>query len=212
MEQKENFIFITGASSGIGRCLAVNLSRSSNIIIHGRKEERLEETRSLCSADTRQLIFNFDLSKVNELESALSSFISQNNIEISNFVHCAGFLKMIPLKMVTLELINTTFATNITSANLIVKLLINRKINNSALESAVFISSNISNFGAKAFSTYAASKGALDSLMRCLAVELAPKVRINSVLPGGIETEMTRSVYENKEVIDRIFASYPLGS
>jgi len=212
MEQKENFIFITGASSGIGRCLAVNLSRSSNIIIHGRNEERLEETRSLCSVDTKQLIFNFDLSKVNALESAVSSFISQNNIEISHFVHCAGFMKMTPLKMVTLELINTTFATNITSANLIVKLLINRKINNSALKSTVFVSSNISNFGAKAFSTYAASKGALDSLMRCLAVELAPNVRINSVLPGGIETEMTRSVYENKEVIDRILASYPLGA
>jgi NAD(P)-dependent dehydrogenase (short-subunit alcohol dehydrogenase family) len=60
-------------------------------------------------------------------------------------------------------------------------------------------------------SIYGSTKGALDSLMRCLAIELAPKVRVNSVLPGGVKTEMTASIYENKELIDRMEATYPLG-
>lgn len=211
MENKKNYILITGASSGIGRCLAVNLSANYNILLHGRNEERLQETKTLCCKDYEQLIFKYDLAKVDEIENAFSIFIKDKNIEIAHFVHCAGFMKMLPLKMVTAEMINTTFATNVISAALIAKVLMQRKINNSALKSIVFVSSNISNFGAKAFSTYAASKGALDSLMRCLAVEFAPKVRVNSVLPGAIQTEMTENIFENKETLDRMMLTYPLG-
>ena len=60
-------------------------------------------------------------------------------------------------------------------------------------------------------STYGASKAALDGLMRSLAVELAPKVRVNSVLPGAVITEMTKSIFENEEVSQRMSAQYPLG-
>ena len=72
-----------------------------------------------------------------------------------------------------------------------------KKVNGSALNSIVFVSSNISNRGAKAMAAYGASKGAVDSLMRCLAVELAPKVRVNSVLPGAVHTEMTEGIFAN---------------
>jgi len=118
---------------------------------------------------------------------------------------------MIPLKMISIENIQTTFTTNIFSAALIIKVLINRKFNNASLKSSVLISSNISNFGAKAFSIYGASKAGLDGLMRNLAVELAPKVRINSVLPGAVRTEMTDSIFDNQETVRRMEATYPLG-
>ena len=211
MENKKKYVLITGASSGIGRCLAINLSTEYNVILHGRSEERLQETRTLCCKENEQLIFRFDLTNVAEIEKSLCALIAENGIEINHFVHCAGFMKMVPLKMVSLEMINTTFATNVVSAALVAKVLVQRKVNNTALQSIVFVSSNISNFGAKAFNIYASSKGALDSLMRCLAVELAPTVRVNSVLPGAIQTEMTENIFENKEMVDKMFAAYPLG-
>jgi len=211
MENKKSYILVTGASTGIGRCLAVNLSVNSNVILHGRNLERLQETKSLCSDDNEQLILSVDLVKVDEIEKNISDFIIENNIEITHYIHCAGFMKMIPLKMLTLDLINATFNTNVISAMIIAKTLTQRKINNISLKGIVFISSNISNFGAKAFSSYAASKGALDSLMRCLAVELAPRVRVNSVLPGAIQTAMTETVFQNKETSDRMMVAYPLG-
>ena len=96
------------------------------------------------------------------------------------------------------------------STALITKTLVGRK-NQKALESAVFISSNISNFGAKAFSVYSSAKSGLDGLMRSLSVELAPEVRINSVLPGSVRTRMTEHIYENEEVINRMVETYPLG-
>ena len=120
-------------------------------------------------------------------------------------------MKMLPLKMITTDTIHTTFATNVFSAALIIKVLLNRKLNNSALNAIVLISSNISNFGAKAFSIYGSSKAGLDGLIRSLAIELAPKVRINSVLPGSIKTAMTESIFEDKETVKRMEATYPLG-
>lgn len=153
-----------------------------------------------CDKEGSHLIWAADLEDTHTLEDKLRTFIDLEDISISHFVHCAGFMKMLPLKLVNLSNLYTTFNTNVFSVALIIKLLVSKKVNKSSLKSAVFISSNISNRGAKAFSSYAASKAALDGLMRCLAIELAPNVRINSVLPGAVQTQMTQSIFENEEV------------
>jgi NAD(P)-dependent dehydrogenase (short-subunit alcohol dehydrogenase family) len=145
------------------------------------------------------------------IEESLVDFIEENNSVISGFIHSAGYMKAVPIKMTNVELFKTTFNINTISAALLTKVLLKRRVNHSMLKSIVFISSNISNFGAKAFSTYAASKAAIDGLMRCLAIELAPDVRVNSVLPGGLRTGMTEHMYENAELIERMNATYPLG-
>jgi NAD(P)-dependent dehydrogenase (short-subunit alcohol dehydrogenase family) len=211
MDNKKEFILITGASSGIGRAIATNLSKEFNLILHGRDSKKLMKTKLVCSRDNEQLIFNYDFCNIDSLENSFSTFVNENKIEITHYVHSAGLMKMVPVKMVNPEMINTTFNTNVISAILLTKALTSRKINNSALKSIVFISSNISNFGAKAFSVYAASKGALDSFMRCVAVELSPKIRVNSILPGAIHTEMTKTIFEDKETIQKMMATYPLG-
>ena len=211
MDEKKEFVLVTGASSGIGRKIAIGLSATYNVVLNGRNLERLIATKEKCSVANEQIIFIKDLSRIDELEEQLSIFIRENKIEISHFVHCAGYMKMVPLKRITIETINTTFATNIFSAALIIKVLINFKLNNAALKSTVLISSNISNFGAKAFNIYGASKSALDGLMRSLAIELAPKIRINSVLPGSVRTEMTESIFANEETAKRMESTYPLG-
>ncbi len=210
MDGNKEYILITGATSGIGCSIAVNLSRSYNLILHGRDEEKLEKTKALCDQGKHLVLYRADLAASGELESSLAGLITEQGLQIAHFVHCAGYMKMLPLKVLTLETIQRSFAVNVIAATLIVKVLTQRKVNN-ALKSVVFISSNISNFGAKAFSAYAGSKAALDAVMKCLAVELAPKVRLNSVLPGAIPTEMTKDIFGNKEVVDRMLADYPLG-
>lgn len=205
------YVLVTGASSGIGKEIAIQLSANYKVILNGRNVKKLEETKNLCFNSFEQKIFARDLSEIDNLEKDLSAFIKENEIEIGYFVHCAGIMKMLPIKMISVESINTTFTTNIFSALIITKTLVSRKINRSALKSAVLISSNISNFGAKAFSLYGASKASLDGLMRNLSVELAPKVRINSVLPGAVPTEMTEAIFQDTEVLKRMEATYPLG-
>ena len=205
----EKYILITGSSSGMGEEIAVQLSQDYNIILNGRDEERLVKVRNRLNPGNH-LIWRYDLANVQSLEDSLSSLVKENDITISYFVHSAGFMKMYPVKMITAELFNNSFNINVVSAALITKILVGRK-NKKALQSAVFISSNISNFGARAFSVYSSAKSGLDGLMRSLAMELAPEVRINSVLPGGVRTRMTEHMYEDEELINRMAATYPLG-
>ena len=132
---------------------------------------------------------------------------------------CKGYLlcslcriyEDVPSENCQKEILQESFNINIISAALIAKVLTGKKQNDKTLKSAVFISSNISNFGAKAFSVYGSAKAGLDGLMRSLAMEFAPKVRINSVLPGGVRTRMTECMYQDQELIDRMASTYPLG-
>lgn len=204
-------IIITGASSGIGREIAIRFSSTHRVILNGRDEERLEETRQSCQDAPEQLIWPYDLENVTELEQSLATFLAEHHLRVAYFVHCAGYMKTYPLKMVSASLFQQTFNINVISGALIIKTLMNRKMNGDTLKSVVLISSNISNFGAKAFSTYGASKAAVDALMRSLAVELAPRVRVNSVLPGGVRTTMTEHMYQDQQLVERMAAAYPLG-
>ena len=210
MEQKI-YILVTGASSGIGREIALELSNLYNVILNGRDQTRLEETQKACNAVNDHLIWSFDLENVNAVEDALMTFLIENKCIVVHFIHAAGNMKTIPLKMLSVAAFLSSFNVNVTSAAMIAKVLTKKKMNQDALKSIVFISSNISNFGAKAFSAYASSKAAIDGLMRCLAVELAPAVRVNSVLPGGVRTAMTEHMYQDTELIERMAATYPLG-
>lgn len=206
-----NYLLITGASSGIGKEMAIYLSKTFNIILHGRDTLRLETVKSLCQTPDNHKIWIKDLNYTNEIEGALSQFIEDENINVVGFVHCAGYMILAPLKVQKTQIIETTININIISASIITKVLTSNKYNRSSLKSVVFISSNLSNMGAKAMSAYGASKGALDTLMKCLAVELAPKVRLNSILPGAILTEMTQNIFGNEETLKRMYQAYPLG-
>jgi NAD(P)-dependent dehydrogenase (short-subunit alcohol dehydrogenase family) len=208
---KTSYILITGSSSGIGKEMAIYLSKANNIVLHGRDQERLVKVMSKCDTEFNHKIWTQDLSEIEDIEGSLSQFITSENIEIIGYVHCAGYMKMLPLKMSTAQILTATLNTNIISASLITKVLINKKLNSQALKSVVFLSSNLSNMGAKGMSSYGASKGAIDTLMRCLAVELAPMVRLNSILPGAIPTEMTQAIFNNEEVRTRMIQAYPLG-
>lgn len=206
----KEYILITGASSGMGEEIAVSLSSEFNIVLCGRDPERLQGVKKRCS-DGHHLIWQYDLSEVDFLEEDFGSFLKGNNLQVSYFVHCAGYMKMYPVRMLNKDVFTDAFNVNVISAALITKLLVGKKSNGAALKSVVFISSNISNFGAKAFSAYSSSKSGLDGLMRSFAVELAPKVRVNSVLPGGVRTRMTEHMYQDEELIERMTATYPLG-
>ncbi|WP_459189873.1 SDR family NAD(P)-dependent oxidoreductase [Parabacteroides sp. APC149_11_2_Y6] len=204
-------VLVTGSSSGIGRVIAIELSKEYTVILHGRNQARLVETQQMCFNGAECLIWNENLADIYSLEERLQAFLCDHNIQINSFVHCAGIINMLPLKSQHVQNIIDALNINLVSAMLITKVLSSKKWNKGALDNIVYISSNISNRGAKAFNSYAATKGALDAFMRSVAVELAPKVRVNSVLPGAVLTEMTSSIFENKEVEERMESTYPLG-
>lgn len=206
----KNTILITGASSGIGASTAIKLSRNYRIIACGRNKDRLRDVISQCEGEDN-LIWDYDLSDTEGIEKNLSKFINDNNLVIKGLIHSAGIIKYLPVKSFKTSDFELLYKINVISAAMLVKTLSSKKHNSSALNNIVFVSSNISNFGAKAHALYSASKAALDGLMRSLAIELAPKIRVNSVLPGAIKTAMTTDVFNNPILVDKMISQYPLG-
>ena len=206
-----NYVLITGASSGVGRAVAVKLSENNNLILNGRNKERLAQTKELCSKNHDSVIWEQDLSDANNLEQIFSNWLKENKLAVKSLVHCAGEMNMLPLRALTIEAFYKTYSLHVFAPAMLVKVLNSHKYNANSLRSVVFISSNISIRGAKAFSIYGSSKSALDGLMRNLAMELAPKVRVNSILPGGMLTPMTKDILEDDKFREMSEQNYPLG-
>lgn len=205
------FVLITGASSGIGREMAIALSAQYQLILNGRDRERLESTRQACQSPKQQLCWVRDLADVAALAVSLPAFLQQHGARVTGFVHCAAKLDVLPLRSIGATDARAMMDVNVIAAMEITRLLMRKNVNHKTLKSVVFISSIASQFGAKGFTAYCASKAALDGLMRALAVELAPEVRVNSVLPGAVRTPMTEAMFNDPATAERLTRDYPLG-
>lgn len=211
MKEPTKYTLITGASSGIGRAIALRLACEGNVILHGRDAGRLDETGAQCPQTSKRLVWRFDLADSAGLESSLIGLLKTNEAVVDTFIHSAGMLTLLPLRSMTPAQMSELMNVNFLSAAQIVGALVKKTNNDKQLRNVVFVSSTASKFGAKAFSIYSASKGALDAMMRSLAVELAPGVRVNSILPGGIGTQMTDRMLSDVELKERMEREYPLG-
>ena len=131
---------------------------------------------------------------------------------MESFVHSAGMAPISLLRLLSLAKMHEIMDVNFFSAAIILKTLLGKKVNHHRLQSVVLISSIHSNRGVKGQPIYCASKGAIDSFVRAMADELASKVRINSILPGAINTSMGGTILENAAILKNpIDAGYLLG-
>jgi NAD(P)-dependent dehydrogenase (short-subunit alcohol dehydrogenase family) len=125
-------------------------------------------------------------------------------VRIEGFIHCVGTLLLGAFRVARYEQEASLFAVNVFSAIEIVRVLRRQSPNRAALSQVVLISSAASLVGEKGNALYTASKGALDAYMKSAAIELAPKCRVNSILPGMVEGGMSEAVRKAAE-------NYPLG-
>lgn len=206
----DTYTLITGATSGIGRDLAIRLSGDRNLILVGRKETKLDELISQMSGSHKALKLVIDLdADRRQVALRLAELIQQDDLQIEALVHCAGTSKVMPMRQTDTDSIDTIFNVNVLSAMELIRPLL-KKENKGSLRNIVLISSLASIRGEKGNAVYAASKGALNALTISLAKELAPKVRVNSVSPGTVETPMTQ-VFLDSEAGAAHLQTYPLG-
>jgi NAD(P)-dependent dehydrogenase (short-subunit alcohol dehydrogenase family) len=203
----ETYTLITGASSGFGKSIAWKLAPSHRLILAGRNVERLESVRSRCAAPERHILWPRDLSDIGGLAQELTDLLKTKGIGIEHFIHSAGFTGFQLARAVEMEFVRQIFNVNLFSAMEIIQPLTRKSTNHGALRSITFISSISGRLGGSGLSVYGATKGAINAMSISLAVELAPDVRVNSVLPGIIETEMTRQYFESPDFL----GFYPLG-
>lgn len=200
-------ILVTGASSGIGASIATTLSHwGAKLIITGRNAERLHNTFCTLNSDLENQQIITDLTQRDSLDKFITLLPSLDGI-----VLCAGIVKTMPVKNISDRAINEIFETNtLSNIRLCQRLLKGKKINKGA--SVVFISS-VSTFNVKiGNSLYSATKGALNSFAKAMALEVAPRnIRVNAIQPGFIKTGLLNSGIITEEQLEEYIAKHPLG-
>jgi NAD(P)-dependent dehydrogenase (short-subunit alcohol dehydrogenase family) len=199
-------IFVTGASSGLGACSAIECSKmGASLIISGKNGERLNTTYNQLQGFSHTQL-PFDLS-VKENIDELSLKLPQ----LDGLVLCAGITKTVPVKFISNDDIDELFQINLfSSMQLIQKLLKHKKINKGG--SIVFISSVSTSYADKGNSVYAASKGAINSFSKVLALELASqKITSNCIQPGYVPSSMLAAGLITEEQLLEEKKRYPLG-
>lgn len=199
-------ILVTGASSGIGRATAIECSRmGANVIITGRNENRLQETYDMLDGSSHQKV----VVDLNHEEAILK--VTESMPTIDGIVHSAGIVKTLPFHFINGDDLKEVFTINFVSPVLLSQKIIKAK-KLSKGGSIVFISSidgtNVAHIGN---SLYSSSKGAVNSMVRSMALELsAKKIRVNCVSPGMINTPLIFTEAITQEQIESEAKLYPL--
>ncbi len=198
-------ILVTGASSGIGRGIAIACSRmGASVIIVGRNEVRLNETKTKLQ-DAGNNVISCDITSPKAVETMVEQLPALDGI-----VHCAGIGQRIPAKMLTVEDIDNVMDVNFKAPVMLQKeLLKQKKINKKA--SIVFIASIASWSPSVGNSIYSASKGAIKSYAKCLSLELAPRlIRVNCISPAMVWTDLITKDGVDEDALREDEKLYPL--
>ncbi len=202
---------VTGAASGIGRATARVLPPEHDLIVNDKNAGGLEETVRSCARSERHRLWTYDLNNVEGVAHQLTRLMKEEDIVVDILVHSAATAAVLPMRAIEHHIARKVMNVNVFSAMEIVRVLCMKKVNRSALRHIVFISSIYSIRGAKGYTPYATSKGALDAYMQSLSLELAPGVRVNSVLPGAIPTPIAARAFEDPNWVATEEPKYPLG-
>ena len=198
-------ILITGASSGIGRGIAIACSKmGASVIVVGRNIKRLSETLSSLDGDSHEKRI-CELTNTGALKDLCQSIPNLDGI-----VHCAGIGQRTLCKNLEKDDVESVMSVNFTAQVMLqTELLKQKKINKGA--SIVFIASIASWSPSIGNSIYSASKGALISYANCLSLELAPRqIRVNCISPAMVWTDLILKEGIDEEQLKEDERKYPL--
>lgn len=199
--------FITGASNGLGKNIALSFAQSglSLLILTGRNENRLKSVINDCQKFCQNSFYIVgDMSKTDDIEK-ISAFVEEktkNKLDI--FIGNHGIISSPPINadanlnddnMNSFNYImDVNFTSNVRLTNRLCRIMPHGS-------SIVFITSINSKFATLNNSAYCSSKAALTMFMKCSALDLGSRgIRVNSIAPGTMDTDFTSINYENKEI------------
>ena len=201
-------ILVTGASSGIGRGIAIACAQmGAKVVLSGRNEDRLQETLSFMTGEGH-LILCGDLNSDETRKEIVDTMPGFNGI-----VYCAGISQIQMAKSMDKPSLESIFNTNVFSPLLLNTLLLKKKKiqKNSSI---IFISSISGVYRSQiGEGGYGATKAALTGFVKSLALELSSQgIRVNTIHPGVVETpllEVSNSTFGEEE-LEALRQKYPL--
>lgn len=183
-------VIVTGASSGVGREVAIQLSRgNAQVILIARREEELRKTLSMMEGTVHSYKV-VDLSNFDQTVAAVTEIVREDGQKIDGIAHCAGVAVPASLRAMTKAALDHTLQNNFYSFAALLKCAATKRLFQDG-GAVIGISSLAATDGQGGNGVYGASKGAMDAIMRCAAKELQPRgVRVNTICPEGIKTPM----------------------
>ncbi len=207
-------IAITGAASGIGRQCSIDFAKAgANLVLLDLNRDALEATASECRLHKVETICcACDLTDTSAVASLIDNAVQQVG-PINGLLHAAGIEKTLPFSKFTTEDYQRIYAVNVISGLNLVSILSKKKYRGDNAK-YVLISSITALVGRPGVTAYAASKGALISCIKTMALELAPKgATINCISPGTILTPLMENMLASlsQEQREERKAGFPMG-
>ena len=200
-----NIILISGASRGIGRQIAIDLSQTGYTVIanYNKSEQSAKELQTQFNIDT----FQADISKGTEIKQ-LTDYVLKKYGKIDVLINNAGISQTKLFTDITDEDWNKMINTNLYSAFKLTQKCLPNMIHNKS-GCIINISSMWGQVGASCESLYSITKAGIDAMTKSLAKELGPSgIRVNSIAPGFIDTDMNKCY--SKEDVQGIISETPL--
>uniref|UniRef100_A0A1I8PT90 Ketoreductase domain-containing protein n=1 Tax=Stomoxys calcitrans TaxID=35570 RepID=A0A1I8PT90_STOCA len=197
---KNKTILVTGAGAGIGNDLCKQLAEAgANVVAVARSSEQLKELRSFNSSIKT---FQVDLKDWSQVRQTLA-----NVPALDGLVNNAGIAIIRPFTELTEQDFDDTFDVNIKAVFNVTQTVLPKLKENS---SVVMVSSLAASRSFDGHAVYSATKAAVDSLTRSLALELGPrKIRVNSVNPTVVLTKMGRDNWSDPAKAGPLLAHIP---
>lgn len=196
-------ILVTGASSGLGREIALACARrGARLLITGRDSARLQETHGQLSGQGHAQV-TADLTSADDRER-----LAEAGKNIDGLVLCMGRQMLSPIRQLKEDLMTAMYRMHFLAPVMLVQRLLQ---GNSIAQqgSIVFMLSTAAHIGTRGVGPYSAMKSGLLGIIRCLAIEQAKrKIRVNGISPSAIPTSIWG---EEKGLLDDQRARHPLG-
>lgn len=200
---RDKIIVITGSSKGIGKTLAIELSKlGAKVWIHGREEELLKKL----SDDIGCKYCVADLNLDSDIEKMASTILNSER-QIDVLINNAGFEKFLFIEDMDMELYDSIMNVCTRSHYYLTRLLLPH-LKKSISPSIINMSSIHQSIPVRGNSPYCMAKAAMEMFTKVASLEFAKyHIKVNGIAPGAIKTDM------NSEVVEKFdFDSWiPLG-
>lgn len=207
------WVVVTGASSGIGRAVAVELARrGARLVLLGRDVDRLQATAGALGGGASEVV-SLDLREPARLPSALEPVVARCG-RFYGLCHCAGVVETVPLNGLKLDRLRSLFEVNVLAGLELARLVSRRDWLTENEGSLLFVASIYAAVGMPGQIGYSATKGALVSAARAMAMELARRrVRVNTISPGMVHTPLADEALRRLDParVQQLESLHPLG-